>query len=378
MNQIRLNLKARSNNRSMFVGGEFYSDARWLMDSPTLSTAGSTFLNGGKACLIVIADYLLEHGINNILLPSYLCPTIVNTLERVGLGCEYYQVNPDFSLDLGDLDRKAAHARAVYFINYFGFLHPPEVRAYLACLRQKGVMIIEDNAQAGFPGHAIGDFIFNSLRKLAAHDGGYLTTALDVAPSIKKYLGRPNRRLPVIRAYRERLADYLYQGKGSHDELVKLYELAETCYEEDMAVEGDPQERQQIERLDWPGIKQARRDNYAYLLGLIAEIHELSPVFPALQEDNLPLGLPVYVSGVDRDWLFDRLGRAGIGLTIHWEELLRDPRLNGSQAAVEMAGKILTLVIDQRTSHKQMDYLAQNLSDCIQDAKSKRKGGFSF
>jgi hypothetical protein len=349
----------------MFVGGEFYYDTYWLRFKPTFSAENMVFLNGGKACLIVISEYLLDHGVKRILLPSYLCPTIVTALERCGLTCDYYQINPDFSIDLDDLAQKAIFHQAVYFINYFGFLHPPVVRNYLASLRQKGVIVVEDNAQAGFTDHNTGDFIFNSMRKLAPYDGGYLITAFDVMPYVNKYQDRPNRRLPVIRKYRENLAAYLFQGSGSYEDLVKMYELTETYYESDLVVEGDPQEQRQIERLDWQGIKQTRRDNYNYLLGLISGIPELSPVFPALQVGNMPLGLPVYVSGLSRDWLFNELGNAGIGLTIHWYELLRDPRLNGNRVAVDMAGKILTLVIDQRTSHKQMDYLVQKSIDCI-------------
>ena len=79
----------------------------------------------------------------------------------------------------------------------------------------------------------------------------------------------------------------------------------------------------------------------------------------------MPLGLPVSVSGVPRDGLFDELGKVGIGLTIHWEELLSDSRLNGNPVAVDMASRILTLVIDQRTSHKQIDYLVQKLSELL-------------
>ena len=79
----------------------------------------------------------------------------------------------------------------------------------------------------------------------------------------------------------------------------------------------------------------------------------------------MPLGLPVYVSGVSRDGLADELGSAGIALTIHWEELLTDSRLNNNQIAVNMASKILTLVIDQRTSHKQIDTMVQKTMDCL-------------
>ena len=61
----------------------------------------------------------------------------------------------------------------------------------------------------------------------------------------------PNRRLPVIREYRKHLAEYLFQGTGDHDELVQMYKLAEKYYESDLIVEGDPQEREQIEQ--WIG-----------------------------------------------------------------------------------------------------------------------------
>ena len=354
----------------MFAGGEFYKDARWLKDEPTIDTEGMTFLNGGKACLIVISAYLRTQGIDNILLPAYLCPTIVDTLERCGLACAYYGVHADLTIDLQDLAQKAGRQRAVYFINYFGFQQPPAVQAYLADLKKKGSVVIEDNAQAGFAASNIGTFAFNSMRKLTAHDGGYLTTDIDVRPYIQPYLGRANRRLPLIRSYREQLANYLYGGEGDYDELVALYEQAERYYQVDMVVEGDPQEQAQIERMDWAGIRQARRENYVYLLEAIADIPEIKPIFTTLPADSMPLGLPVYIRGISRDWLFDELGRAGIGLLIHWDGLLRDPRLNGNPLAVKMASEMLTLVTDQRTSHKQMDFMVGTIKACIEQMKS--------
>jgi dTDP-4-amino-4,6-dideoxygalactose transaminase len=353
----------------MIVGGEFYEDDRWLTDERMLSTAGMTFLNGGKACLLLIGDYLLDHGIKSILLPSYLCPDIVTTLEQCGLNCAYYQIRPDFSIDLQDLTEKVGLHQAVYFIHYFGFLPAPAVRDTLLNLRQKGVLVVEDNAQAGFTAQPMGDFIFNSIRKLAPYDGGYLSTPLNITPYIQKYHGIPNRRLPLIRAYRKGLAEYLYQGTDSYDELVSLYTLTEEVYASDSVVEGDILEREQIEHLDWPGIKQRRRENYAYLLNLLMEIPELQPIFSVLQEEIMPLGLPVYVNRGLRDELHDYLGEAGIGLTIHWHQLLTDPRLNGNPVAVDMASRILTLVIDQRTSHKQMDRMVQTIMSWLNKRK---------
>jgi dTDP-4-amino-4,6-dideoxygalactose transaminase len=346
----------------MFAGGEFYADERWRLDEPVIDTSGSHFLNGGKACLMVIGEYLLEQGIHEVLLPTYLCPSILNALEPLGLSFAFYQVRADLSIDLEDLARQARGRRAVYFINYFGFNQAPEAQAALLDLQKKGMLVIEDNAQAAFHPRPFGDFAFSSLRKFCAHDGGYLTTKLDVSAIIARYAGRPNRRLPVIRAYRQKLADYLYQNLDIYDELKALYAQAEDLYDSDRVVPGDPQEQAAIERLDWAGIRGARRENYTYLVEAIAGIKAVRSIFPELQADNMPLGLPVYVEGFARDQLQDKLGEAGIGLTAHWAELAGDARVNGNVTAVEMANHMLTLVCDQRTSRNQMDYMVETLA----------------
>ncbi len=358
--------------KQMFVGGEFYYDGEWLLDQPASAIENRYFLNGGRACLAVIGDYLVGHGIHKVLLPSYLCPSILDALERCGLEYGFYQVNEDLSIDLDDLARKANAFKAVYFINYFGFLHPPEMRNYLKGLQDNGVLIVEDNAQAGFTDHPVGDFVFNSLRKLVPFDGGYLDTKLDIAPYLPKHQGIPNRRLPLIRDYRQRLHDYLIGGKGSYEKLVKLYSQADRYYESDMVVEGDPGEQAQIERLDWEGIRERRRENYHYLLGLIMPIPEVKPIIPALQTENMPMGLPIYLGGVSRDAVYEHLGENGIGLFIHWEELRHDARTNGNSLAVSMAGRMLTLAVDQRTSRAQMDYLVETLAGGIKKLKRNK------
>jgi dTDP-4-amino-4,6-dideoxygalactose transaminase len=355
----------------MFVGGEFYYDPAWMGDTPSISTENMYFLNGGAACLTVISDFLLDHGISKVLLPSYLCPSIVATFERSGIGWGFYQVNEDLSIDLEDLAQKINGFQAVYFINYFGFLHTSETQFFFNQLQKNGVLVIEDNAQAGFPHHLTGDFVFNSIRKLAAYDGGYLITQHNMAPYLKKYLGHLNRRLPLIREYRERLYHYLFDKTGSYSEINHLFRRATQYYETDLVIPGDLDERRQIERLDWPGIQQIRRDNFQYLMSWVSAIPEISPIYRELQADNSPFGLPVYFEGAARDAVYEALGKAGIGLTIHWDDLRTDPRTNQNQLAVDMASRMLTLTIDQRMRHKQMDYLAQQLIRGIASAKAR-------
>ncbi len=347
----------------LFVGGEFYYDDQWKTELPCFPAKDTIFLNGGKACLTVICDYLRDHNIRRVLLPAYLCPTIVDTFESCGLSCDYYNILPSFTIDIKDLERQLRDKQAIYFINYFGFAHSPSTLNYLSRLRRAGRILIEDNAQAGFLTDTTGDFAFNSMRKLCPFDGGYLKTEHDIKPYLTAYKGIENRRLPLIRQYRSQLRDYLFEDIGDRESLEALFEQAELFYVHDRVVLGDEQERQEIEHLDWSAIKQVRRQNYTSLLKSISGIIAISPIFPALQPGNMPLGLPVYVSNGLRDQLNEYLGENGIGLTIHWEDLLSDPRLNGNAIAVEMTRNILTLAIDQYTSQKQLNFLSLKLAE---------------
>lgn len=353
----------------MFVGGEFYYEERWLTYKLTLNTNGMYFLNGGQACLIVISDFLLDHKINSILLPSYLCPSIVNIFELQGLEYDFYQVKKDFSIDLDDLKNKLTTNQAVYLINYFGFPHPTATRDFMIELQHNGKIVVEDNAQAGFLSPTTGDFVFNSMRKLVPYDGGYLISRHNIRPYIEKYAYRPNNRLPLIREYRKKLHPYLENGEGSYDNLVRLFTLSEQLYAYDLVVLGDDEEKDHIEHLDWAGIMQARRQNFLYMSQLVKDIPEITPLFPTLLDGMMPMGYPIYFSGVSRDGVNNELGNSEIGLSIHWDDLLTDQRTNRNKTAVEMASNMLTLSIDQRLTNIQLDYLVRTLRDSIASVK---------
>jgi hypothetical protein len=103
----------------------------------------------------------------------------------------------------------------------------------------------------------------------------------------------------------------------------------------------------------------------------IKDIPEISPIFPTLLDGVMPMGYPVYFSGVSRDGVNNELGNSEIGLSIHWDDLLTDQRTNRNTIAVEMANNMLTLSIDQRVTNIQMDYLVRTLRDSIASVKEK-------
>ncbi len=346
----------------MFVGGEFYEDSTWVTDTPAPPMKDAIFLNGGRACLHVIATYLSANNIRQILLPSYLCPSILDVFDQYSINYSFYQINEDFSIDRNDLLAKVTSQQVIYFINYFGFQQPQEVLEVLRWIQASGKLLIEDNAQAGFTNNRLGDVCFNSVRKFCSCDGGYLATRkINMTPFISQK-ARENNRLPLIRQYRNQLRSYLFEGRGNREDLDDLFYKAEQFYEQDCVILGDAVEQNNIEKLDWQAIKAVRRRNYAYLLGQIIDLPGITPVFPTLQADIMPMGLPVYVSGMSRDHLAAQLAEESISLTIHWDALLSDPRIHKNPGVLSKAARILTLPVDQYTSKSQLDYLVEYLA----------------
>jgi len=346
----------------MFVGGEFYEDTSWVTGTPAPPIEDALFLNGGRACLSVIMEYLCVNNFQRFLLPSYLCPSILDVLDRFSVKYTFYNVNKDFTIDLDDLLAKAVGNQVIYFINYFGFQHSTDTLSVLRHLQSNGKLLIEDNAQAGFPYNNIGDFCFNSMRKFCAVDGGYMTTRNFTSSYLTLPEDRENHRLPLIREYRHLLRSYLFHGRGSRTELERLFYKAEQHYEHDNVILGDAEEQSKIEHLDWPAIKAVRRSNYEYFLDKIIDFPGITPVYPALQSDNMPLGLPVYVSGFSCDRLIDLLAEDSISLTVHWDTLFTDPRTRNDPCVIDMARHILTLPIDQYTSKSQLNFVSDHLA----------------
>ena len=311
----------------------------------------------------MIAAWLREHEIDNVLLPAYLCPDIPDILAAQNLNLSYYKVSHDLTPDIASLREHINPRQALYYINYCGCIQPAAVLAELKRLQTAGHVLIEDNAMAGFPRTTLGNFVFNSIRKLAPYDGGYLRSDYDLGDLLQALPDQKGDRLPLIRAYRQALAGYQTSDEGDFDWLCAQYQAAEQAYRAEPNTAGDPTEQDSIEHLDWPRMAAIRRANYAYLLELLPMLPALTPVFPVLPPDVTPMGFPVYVDGIDRDWLQDQLGEAGIGLTAHWHEIAVDPRLNRDPQAVDMSRRMLTLTCDHRTSRKQIDYMIRTLME---------------
>ena len=340
-----------------FVGGEFWSDPGHRSDSAIIPSQGMSYLNGGEAAIRLICDYLNTHAVRQILVPSYLCSTIADALERYGSAYTFYNIQDNFRIDLEHLQRMAPGFKALYIINYFGYGFTSEEVRVFEQLKSQGMMVIEDDAQGGFNRGSVANVRFNSLRKMVPYDGSYFYSDRDMSENLVKFIGLPNHRLAVIREYRQTFARLLAEGAEDFDVLNPLFDQSEHHYYADLTVLGDPDEQRAAANLDWAAIEATRKANHQRLYDQLVDLPGIEIIFPKVSADGPPLGFPIYVNHGKRDALLDYLRERQIYPIVHWD-VLNDFRINKNPQTVAMSGKIITLLLDQRFGLEDMDYEA--------------------
>lgn len=348
-----------------YIGGEFWYDPNIICKKKQLEETQAYFLNGGRASIQIICDFLNEHCIRNVLLPSYLCRTILDNLEINKITWSFYKIKEDFRIDLEDLRSICKNEKAIFFINYFGRLLSKEEQSFFTEMKNSGKVLIEDNVQGLFNRISIGHFTFNSFRKFVPYDGSFLFSEYNLEKYFKPYINRENSRLDLIRKARRQKQEFILNTIGEERMYLDSFYCAEQeYYKNDQAVIGDLQEKDAIEHLDWDMITWKRQENYLYLVEKIKGHKDISIIFPNIEPNQIPIGLPVYINTGKRDSLRNLLKRNNIFLPIHWN--LKDgKRFEDNSNEVSMSENIITFVIDQRYNLRDMDYFVNMLCSSL-------------
>ena len=169
-------------NRSEIIGGEFDVD----LQSLKYSHSGNVCLDGlykyssGRSALYhILLDVKKRNNISKILLPDYLCSSVVIATEKAGVEVVFYPLNDKLELEEQQFANLYEEKSAVLLINYFGLQNLQNQVAYVRSLN-KDAVIIEDDVQGfyEFQKELVGvDYKFTSLRKtFACPDGGLVKT----------------------------------------------------------------------------------------------------------------------------------------------------------------------------------------------------------
>jgi len=360
------------------LGGEFEISLQTMLgasgSAPDWPFPRCCEVTSGRTALAVAAGLIERPG--PVLLPSYLCASVIQPFREAGCEVAFYPVDETLVLDCAALARRIqeVHPAAVVVIPYFGFPVPPDVAALLEDLRGD-ILVIEDCTQCALieePPAAVGgvgDVVVTSLRKcLPVPDGGLV-------------IAREPRKLPVLEPAAvagwvgtlalAKAIRALAPASDAQDEMLeRAYELAKAAdrqLDERVPWEGMSElSGSLLSRLDLGAAARARRANFAYLLSAFADDARLtaaaSPLRAELPDAVYPFVFAVRVPDGSRDAVRERLQRSRIFCGVLWP-LPPEIEEHGFAASHRLSAEILCLPIDQRYGEREMAWLVERLRE---------------
>ena len=164
------------------IGGEFPIAVTDVLNARTVILQDDECYSyaSGRAALYQILKFLKEQKhITHVLLPDYLCSTILVPIDKLGLNYTFFPLNERLELEPETFRQVYRKDAAVLLINYFGLQDLTSAISTIREIDEKAI-IIEDDVQAYYEFRKpLGDvdFKYTSLRKtFAIPDGGLVKT----------------------------------------------------------------------------------------------------------------------------------------------------------------------------------------------------------
>lgn len=346
------------------IGGEFeISPIDFLRPNvekiESYSKENVLYVDTGRSAIYISLHEILRRGGKKVAwLPVFCCESIIQPFEQLGFSIYYYSVGDD--LQTPDYLPEKLDGETFLFINYFGKKNKAIIR-FLEQLSQKerSFFVIEDNVQAAFSQNVgyYGDFIIYSYRKfLPQPDGAALAydgdpISFDIKPVDESFVSE------------KLIAKIMRASNGNENEFLSLLSHSEE------RIKGliEPRRMSRLSKflfgkVDEKWVMQKRRENWQSLFyGLKREglFDFITPLYDSLEDQEVPLGLPVIIEHKNRDSLRHFLMSHHIFCPIHWPISTKYSLLFPRDFSLSKS--ILTLPIDQRVTSEGIEYFIEKL-----------------
>ncbi|WP_313552419.1 hypothetical protein [Aerococcus sp.] len=348
----------------MEIGSEFYVDyanidkvypqklPSWLKKYGEI-----TFTNSGRGALRLIAQILKSKGLESIMVPSYICDSVILPILAEDFTIYYYDVDKEFKADEDKILRKKFDA--IIVIDYFGLNTETISIKTLKKLKQQGVILIEDTTHSMFSKtlkRNFIDFYFGSIRKWFGLPSGAFIGSNQKYNIEKNILYKvEDRRLKALLLKNE----YIKSGNETKEQFLNLFSEAENYLDNDSDYYRlSNLSKKIVLNVDEKKLIAKRRNNYQFLLQEIKKIknEDLSIVFNYLNDDDVPLFFPIYHS--NRDELRKFLTSKNIYCPVHWPIPEHIQGKDRKKSAYQYES-IISLPVDQRYDIKAMKSIVE-------------------
>lgn len=327
------------------IGGEFQIAVTDILNAQNQHfEAPDVYLySSGRAAFYQILNYLKqEKGIDHVLLPDYLCSSVLVPVKELRLFFSFYPIDERLELEVVEFKKLYRKGTAVLLINYFGLQNLSSQIVAIRSVDEQAI-IIEDDVQAYYefkkPLDRV-DFRFTSLRKtFAVPDGGLVKTKHRLPKiSAPNSFGQYKAAAALLKSMRE--------GNFNDQIYLELFEKGESQIDDELECGMSRIAEKLYAIIDEERVKVRRLNNAKYLISELSKIG-LEPVLP-LTDGHVPLFVPIILD--NRDEVRKEMFKHEIYCPFHWP-------LEGMDISrgEHMTKKELSLIIDQRYGMKEMD-----------------------
>lgn len=277
---------------------------------------------------------ILPEPQDGVLLPAFIgwSPNegsgVFDPVGDLGNHFGFYDLNPDLTVDLKDLERKLASGRyrVLVMIHYFGRTEPA-LSTVSELAERYGVLLVEDLAH-GFFSSARGDEAgsFGHVRLFSLHKMFPLTQG-----------GLITYSTPAL-------------VKGQKSTMAEL------------AVE--------VLSYNWDAIGTARRANFAGITERLKSLPEFGRAFqllwPELGASDVPQTLPVRIVGNSRDHIYKRMNEDGFGMVSLYHTLIDHVR-SDFDSMMDLSRHIINFPVHQDVAPSSLDSLVSAFQARVND-----------
>lgn len=358
--------------RRVEVGGEFSIDDQLQGKDTALphqlffsEFEGVRYTMLGRMALeLILRDIMSERRVGKVLLPNYLCASMISPVEKSKLLIDYYSVEVS-GKEIKFTQPNIRSGDVFIGMSYFGYKSATD-NNLLYAMKELGAITVEDVTHRMLscqPVSPYADYAYSSLRKWVAIPSGGM--ALKRRGSFLEACSRPahknliNKKLTAMmnkaRYLNGNKVDkslYLHQFRSFEREINELEDIYEL----------DSYSRYSLSRLEWHQVINRRQENASFIhKELSKSVYRLKGI-EALFEfrpGDTPIFVPIRTDSKIINEVQKKMVKRGLYVPIHWPKPDNMKIFGKGSSLFEQT---ISLVIDQRYCISDMKLYGEILS----------------
>ncbi|WP_097014656.1 DegT/DnrJ/EryC1/StrS aminotransferase family protein [Anaerocolumna aminovalerica] len=360
----------------MEIGSEFWLDdpsAEQKMEAQWIRKFGNTVLTTSGRGAISLLLQEVNPRFKSVLLPAYICDSLILPFRKNGYQCSFYDINKDLS-PITETIRENREVGIFLHMGYFGFSTNNNLMEVIREFKRNSAIIIEDVTQtlfSDFKRYEENDYYVASVRKwMGLPSGGLLASPVreikGTLPEDKSFASIRKEALLLKAEYihkKDELLKKQYLNLFSHGERI----LSEEPYPYRI----DSLSNNIMNGTDVNKLVEIRKNNYQILKKGLNGIEFIEPVFQNVPGNTCPMFYPVYLNN-NRDQIREKLSSRKIYCPIHWSRP-KQISVNSFKNIGNIYNRILSIPCDQRYDWRDMDRVISVLGE-LENDRSLIKG----